>query len=134
MRRSAFWASVALAVAPILVLLGVERLLAAPPGDENERLAPLDDPFAQYYRGELDGHRLGFAFTSNGGVWLAVDGRTKYSGSVAQARASLSDGSVSFEAAIGVDEGATLNVTFLGGPFDQRSLRIHSESTPPLAR
>ena len=134
MRRSAFWASVALAIAPILVLAGVERLLATPVVEEHAQLAPPDDPLAQHYRGQLDDHRLDFTFTSNGGVWLGIDGRTRYSGSVAQAHASLSDGSISFEASIGVDEGATLNVTFLGGPFDQRSLRIHPESTPPLAR
>ncbi len=134
MRRSAFWASVALAVAPIFVLLSVERLFSVPRRDANERLAPIDDPLAQHYRGELDRHLLAFTFTSTGGVFLSVDAATRYSGSVAQARASLTDGTTSFEAIIGVDEGTTLNVTFLGGPFDQRSLHIHSEKTPPLAR
>ncbi|MHB8461323.1 MAG: hypothetical protein ACYDA1_01620 [Vulcanimicrobiaceae bacterium] len=134
MRRSAFWASVALTIAPILVLAGVERLLAAPAREEPSRFAPPDDPLAQYYRGELDGQRVGFTFTSGGGVWLSLDARMRYSGSVAQARATLTDGVTTFEATIGVDEGSTLNVTFLGGPFDQRSLRIHPESTPPLAR
>lgn len=131
MRRAAFWASVGMTVGPILLLGILQRALVRSNSGAKSSPRPTpvvpDDLLAQRYRGESEGHRLEFTFTSDAGAWLVVDSHVIYSGSVVAARAVLGDGKTEFEAHIGVDDDAALNVRFSGGPFDQRTVRIHPE-------